>query len=123
MLAARAARRMAESLRRVSGRSALAGDAEHLLPVLEATRQRDVFDDPFADEPRDLRPMLLVLDDGNEEPLVRESRGRLQAAAASRGIRVETLTTDAPTEVARYASLFLQGGYVAEYLGLGLVED
>ncbi len=123
VLAARAARRMAESLRRVSGRSALAGDAEHLLPVLEATRQRDVFDDPFADEPRDLRPMLLVLDDGNEEPVVRESRGRLLAAAAARGVRVETLTTDAPTEVARYASLFLQGGYAAEYLALGLVED
>ena len=49
VLAARAARRIAESIRRASGRTALAGDAEHLLPVLEATRQRDVFDDPFAD--------------------------------------------------------------------------
>lgn len=123
VLAARAARRIAESLRRVSGRSALAGDAEHLLPVLEAARARDVFDDPFADEPRDLRPMLLVLDDGTEEPVVRESRGRLQAAAAARGVRVETLTTDAPTEVARYASLQLQGSYATEYLGIGLVED
>jgi len=121
-LAARAARRIAESLRRVSGRSALAGDAEHLLPVLEAARTRDVFDDPFSDEPRDLRPMLLVLDDGTEEPVVRESRGRLQAAAAARGVRVETLTTDAPTEVARYASLYLSGSYATEYLGLGLVE-
>jgi hypothetical protein len=105
----------------VSGRSALAGDPEHLLPVLEAARQRDVFDDPFADSGGDLRPMLLVLDDGNEEPVVREARGRLQAAASSRGVRVETLTTDAPTEVARYASLFLSGSYAVEYLGLGLV--
>lgn len=121
VLAARAARRIAESLRRVSGRSALAGDAEHLLPVLEAARPRDVFDDPFADSGGDLRPMLLVLDDGNEEPVVREARGRLQAAASSRGVRVETLTTDAPTEVARYASLFLSGSYAVEYLGLGLV--
>lgn len=121
VLAARAARRIAESLRRVSGRSALAGDPEHLLPVLEAARQRDVFDDPFADSGGDLRPMLLVLDDGNEEPVVREARGRLQAAASSRGVRVETLTTDAPTEVARYASLFLSGSYAVEYLGLGLV--
>jgi hypothetical protein len=123
VLAARAARRVAESLRRVSGRSALAGDAEHLLPVLEAARPHDVFEDPFADEPRELQPMLLVLDDGSEEPLVREDRGRLQAAAAARGVRVETLTTDAPTEVARYASLFLSGRYAAEYLGLGLVSD
>ncbi len=49
VLAARAARRVAESIRRASGRTALAGDAEHLLPVLEAARQRDVFDDPFAE--------------------------------------------------------------------------
>ena len=123
VLAARAARRIAESIRRASGRTALAGDAEHLLPVLEATRQRDVFDDPFSDEVGELRPMLLILDDGNEEALVRENRGRLQAAAAARGVRVETLTTDAPTEVARYASLFLSGSYAAEYLRLGLVED
>ena len=40
VLAARAARRVAESLRRSSGRSALAGDAEHLLPLIEAARQR-----------------------------------------------------------------------------------
>jgi hypothetical protein len=122
VLAARAARRIAESLRRTSGRSALAGDAEHLLPVLEAARPHDVFDDPFADEPRDLRPMLLVLDDGNEDAIVREERGRLRAAASSRGVRVETLTTDAPTEIARYASLLLSGRYAAEYLGLGITE-
>ena len=67
--------------------------------------------------------MLLVLDDGAEEPVVREQRGRLQAAAASRGVRVETVRTEAPTEVARYASLLLSGTYAAEYLGIGLVEE
>ena len=124
VLAARAARRIAESVRRASGRSALAGDAEHLLPLLEAAAPRDVFDDPFSDgPPRELRPMLLVLDDGSEEPVVREDRGRLKAAAAAHGVRIETLTTDAPTEVARYASLLLSGSYAAEYLRLGLVDD
>lgn len=123
VLAARAARRVAEAIRRASGRTALAGDADHLLPVLEAARPRDVFDDPFADGTAELRPMLLVLDDGVDEPVVREHRGRLQAAAASRGVRVETLTTEAPTEVARYAALMLSGRYAAEYLRLGLVED
>lgn len=123
VLAARAARRVAESIRRASGRTALAGDAEHLLPVIEAAKQRDVFDDPFADTAADLRPMLLVLDDGAEEPIVREQKGRLQAAAASRGVRVETVSTDAPTEVARYASLLLSGTYAAAYLGIGLVEE
>ncbi|WP_292678267.1 SIS domain-containing protein, partial [Nocardioides sp.] len=126
VLAARAARRVAESVRRASGRTALAGDAEHLLPVIEAARPRDVFDDPFADSlgsPSELRPMLLVLDDGAEEPVVREQRGRLQAAAAARGVRVETVVAEAPTEVARYASLLLSGTYAAAYLGIGLVEE
>lgn len=123
VLAARAARRVAESIRRASGRTALAGDAEHLLPVIEAARPRDVFDDPFADGGGERRPMLLVLDDGAEEPVVREQRGRLLAAAARHGVRVETVTAEAQTEVARYASLLLSGMYAAEYLRLGLVEE
>ena len=122
VLAARAARRVAESLRRAAGRGAIAGDAEHLLPVIEATRQRDVFDDPFADDAPDRRPMLLVLDDGAEDPWVREQRGRLLSAAASRGVRVETVDTDAASEVARYASLNLTGRYAAAYLQVGLTE-
>lgn len=129
VLAARAARRVAESIRRASGRTALAGDAEHLVPVLEAARPRDVFADPFADitgttdPPADLRPLLVVLDDGTEDPVVREDRGRLQAAAARRDVRVETVSTDAPTELARYASLVLQGTYASEYLRIGFVEE
>jgi len=123
VLAARAARRVAESVRRASGRTALAGDAEHLLPVIEAARPRDVFDDPFSDSPAKLRPMLVVLDDGAEEAVVREQRGRLQAAAEARGVRVETVSAEAPTEVARYASLLLSGTYAAAYLGIGLVEE
>ena len=123
VLAARAARRVAESIRRASGRTALAGDAEHLLPVIEAARQRNVFDDPIAEGASDLRPMLVILDDGSEEAVVREQRGRLLAAAAERAVRVETLSTEAPTEVARYASLLLSGTYAAEYFRLGLVDD
>jgi hypothetical protein len=122
VLAARAARRVAESLRRAAGRGAIAGDAEHLLPVIEATRQRDVFDDPFADDAPDRRPMLLVLDDGAEDAWVREQRGRLLAAAETRGVRVETVDTDATSEVARYASLSLTGRYAAAYLQVGLTE-
>lgn len=124
VLAARAARRVAEGLRRASGRTALAGDAEVLLPVLEATRPRDVFDDPFAAGGGDgERPVLVVLDDGNDDPAVREQRGRLESAAAGHAVRVERLSTEATTEVARYASLLLSGTYAAQYLALGLVED
>ena len=91
--------------------------------MIEAARQRNVFDDPFADGGGELRPMLVVLDDGAEDAVVREQRGRLRAAAAERGVRVETVTAEASTEVARYASLLLSGTYAAEYLRLGLIED
>jgi len=123
VLAARAARRVAESIRRSSGRGALAGDAEHLLPVIEASRPRNVFDDPFNEGAGELRPVLLVLDDGAEDSVVREHRGRLLAAAAAHGVRVETVSAESGSEVARYASLLLSGTYAAAYLQIGLVED
>ena len=123
VLAARAARRVAESIRRTSGRTALAGDAEHLLPVIEAARPRTVFDDPFAEDgDGDLRPVLVVLDDGAEESMLIEQRSRLEDAAGTHGVRVETVSTDAAGDVARYASLLLSGTYAAEYLRLGLVD-
>lgn len=122
VLAARAARRVAESLRRSSGRAALAADAEHLLPVLAASPARDVFADPFADvsEVTDLRPALVILDDGSADASVREQRGRLTHAAQQRGVRAETVTSDAGDELARYASLLGTGTYTAAYLGIGL---
>ena len=123
VLAARAARRIAESIRRASGRTAIAGDAEQLLPVIEAAKPRNVFDDPFSEDGGERRPVLLVLDDGTEDPVVREQAGRLRAAAAERGVRVESVSSEAPSEVARYASLLLSGTYAAEYLRLGLVDD
>jgi hypothetical protein len=121
-LAARAARRVSETIRRASGRSAIAGDAEHLLPLIEAARPRDVFDDPFAEGVSEARPVLLVFDDGADDPVVGD-RDRLRSTAAEHGVRVETLTADTGTEVARYASLVLSGRYAAEYLRVGLVDD
>jgi hypothetical protein len=122
VLAARAARRVAESVRRSSGRTALAGDAEHLLPVVAAAPVHDVFEDPFADqgEPGELRPALVILDDGTDEPAVHEQRRRLTEESDARGVRVETLTGPAVCEVACYASLMSQGRYAAAYLGIGL---
>lgn len=121
VLAARSARRVAESLRRSSGRPALAADAEHLLPVVTMTRRRDLFADPLA-EPQDgtLRPALVVLDDGAEEPVVREQRGRLLHAATQHDVRVQMVTSAAGPEVARYAALLGTGSYAAIYLGVGL---
>ncbi|WP_370290412.1 SIS domain-containing protein [Nocardioides sp.] len=123
VLSARAARRIAESIRRTSGRAALAGDAEHLLPVLEAARPRNVFADPFEEESGDRRPVLVLLDDGVDDDLAHADRRRLEDAAAARDVRVEHVATEARGDVARYASLLLRGTYAAEYLRLGLVPD
>lgn len=124
VLAARAARRIAESLRRVSGRGALAGDAEHLLPVLVAARARDVFADPLDDgydpDEGDARPVLVVLDDGSEDPVTAEHRARLVDAARDHDVRVETLQAQPGEELARYASLMVTGMYAVTYLGVGL---
>ena len=123
VLAARAARRVAESIRRTSGRTALAGDAEHLLPVIEAARPRNVFADPFADDAGERRPVLVVLDDGADDPVVHDQRIRLEEAARAHDVRVEQVSSEAAGDVGRYASLLLHGTYAAEYLRLGLVDD
>lgn len=123
VLAARAARRVAESIRRTSGRTALAGDAEHLLPVIEAARPRNVFADPFADDTGERRPVLVLLDDGADDPVVHHQRVRLEEAARGHDVRVEQVSSEAAGDVGRYASLLLHGTYAAEYLRLGLVAD
>jgi hypothetical protein len=128
VLAARAARRVAESIRRTTGRGALAADAEHLLPVITATRRRDLFADPYADPFADVeeageadrRPTLVILDDGSADASVREQRGRLVTAANERDVRVETVASEAGNELARYAALLAQGTFAAAYLGVGL---
>jgi hypothetical protein len=120
VLAARAARRVAESIRRATGRAALAADAEHLLPVLGTAAPVDVFADPFADDAADLRPSLVILDDGSTDPVVLETRDRLRAAAEANGVRIERVTTEAAGDVARYAALLATGTFAAKYLEIGL---
>ena len=122
VLAARAARRVAESIRRATGRAALAADVEHLLPVIELAPEPDVFADPFADvdDGGDMRPSLVVLDDASEESTVRQSRSRLLAAAERRGVRTETVTSEADGDLARYAALLATGQFAATYLEVGL---
>jgi hypothetical protein len=120
VLAARAARRIAESIRRATGRTALAADAEHLLPVLEATAPADVFADPFADGGPARRPALVLLDDGTGDPTVGETRDRLEQTARDHGVRVESISSAADGDVARYAAMLSTGTYAATYLQLGL---
>lgn len=124
---ARAARRIAESLRRATGRTALAGSADQLIPLLERAPLRDVFADPFDGDGGEVRPSLIVLDEPDPEPLAVQDRRRLVDIADARGVRVDVVSLpDAAasrTSLAHYAALVLQGAYVAEYLGLGLVEN
>jgi hypothetical protein len=123
VLAARAARRIAESLRRASGRTALAGDAEHLLPVILAAQAPDLFADPFessSDSETSRQPALVLLDDGADGGSIREQRGRLNEAADERRLHVETVTSEAGSDIARYAALLATGTYAAAYLHVGL---
>jgi hypothetical protein len=120
VLAARAGRRIAESIRQATGRTALAADAQHLLPVLEATAPADVFADPFADGGPQRRPALVILDDGSTDPAVLETRERLQETANARGVRVETISSQSDGDVARYAAMLSTGTYAAAYLQIGL---
>jgi hypothetical protein len=122
VLAARAGRRIAESVRRATGRTALAADAEHLLPVLSAATPADVFADPFTDGGLERRPALVILDDGSVDPAVLETRQRLEESAHARDVRVETISSEADGDVARYAAMLSTGMYVAAYLQLGLVD-
>jgi hypothetical protein len=120
VLAARAARRVAESLRRATGRAALAADAEHLLPVLAQAPRTDVFADPFADDAAELRPSLVLLDDGSPDQVVAETRDRLRAQAEANGVRIEAVSSEADGDVARYAALLATGTFAARYLEIGL---
>lgn len=123
VLAARASRRIAEALRRASGRPALAADATELLPLLEASRPRDPFADPFDEGPRQLPNALVVVDDGSTDERVRRERGELAAVAAQQGVRVcEISPGEAVGELDRYVELLQRGRYAAAYLGLGLTE-
>lgn len=119
VLAARAGRRIAESVRRVTGRAALAADAEHLLPVLRAAAPRDVFADPFTDQGGDARPALVVLEDGFADRVIADTRDELVSAAREAGVRVETVTTPVEGDVCRYAALLATGTYAVTYLQVG----
>lgn len=125
VLAARASRRIAEALRRASGRPALAADAAALLPVVEASTPRDTFSDPFDDDAQGLPRVLLVVDDGSQDERVRRERSQLLASAERQGVRVCTLSCDPQPvgELDRYVALLQLGLYCAAYLALGLGSD
>jgi hypothetical protein len=128
MLAARAARRIAEALRAASGRPVLAGDVSQLVPVIESAPGADIFADPFAEEFADeklptSRPSLILLDDGADSVAVREGRWRLEAAAEGSRVRIHTITATEGPDVGRFAAVLAMGRFAAIYLSLGLGRE
>lgn len=118
VLAARAGRRIAEALRRASGRPALAAGAEELLLVIESIAPKDPFADPDAMPA--LRPVLVVLDDQTDSAEMAAERQRLMLAAAQHDVRVITLDAGTGSDLDRYVALLQQGRYGAAYLAIGL---
>ena|SRR5690625_1346223 len=122
-LAAQAAIRVAEMLRRATGRPAIAGTVEQLRPVLEHAPERDLFADPIESGGGSARPAVVLLDDdsgGGASVEAGHAGDQLQTMAEQAALRMVTVEADGGSEVARLASLFAQGRYVAAYLALGL---
>lgn len=120
VLAARAARRVAEALRAACGRAAIAGTDTQLVPLLEKAPEEDIFADPFEGEIGQPRPSLLVLDDGMEGATIEAARDRVLAAAEKGNVRVHTVRTADGPEIGRFAALLATGRFAAAYLALGL---
>lgn len=119
VLAARASRRVAEALRRATGRAALAVGSEELLPVIEAAPPRDPFADP-NERQGSQRPVLLVLNDMTDSPEMAIQRKQLIAAAQEHDVRVCALDAGSGSDVDRYVALLQKGLYGAAYLRIGL---
>lgn len=123
VLAARAARRIAEAVRRTTGRTALAADADLLLPVLERVPAKDVFADPVESGEPASRPSLLIVDDGSDDRSILAERDRLVEMAERYDVAVECVAETRGPVLARYAGAVGIGSYVAAYLGIGLTAD
>ena len=119
-LAARAARRIAEAVRRTTGRPAFAADVDLLLPVLERAPVKDVFADPFESGGTQSRPSVLIVDDGSEDPSIVAERDRLVDEAGRFEVPVEYVSATHGRELARYAGAVGIGSYVAAYLGIAI---
>ncbi|MDR1266442.1 MAG: hypothetical protein LBK42_13025 [Propionibacteriaceae bacterium] len=121
VLADRACRRLAETIRQVSRRLALAAEASALVPLLAAATPPDPFADPFLDPAQTISYCLVSLDDASDDPLVRHQRRRLEALAESHGVRVARLVYGQGSALQRYACLLQHGLFAAAFLELGLV--
>ncbi|GAB3820245.1 hypothetical protein GCM10028820_25700 [Tessaracoccus terricola] len=123
VLAARASRRIAEAMRRASGRPALAADADELETILRAVTPRDPFADPFESDV-EAPPVLMLLDEDKVPDRLHGVSRRLGRIAEAVGVRVCSISSGEPglesSDVERYVTLLQHGRYAAAYLGIGL---
>lgn len=122
VLAARAARRIAEAVRTASGRVALAADARALLPLLAATPPRDPFADP-VEESEDARPTLVVIEDGFGDEENDEEREALEENARVADVRTSVIGHTTGSTIERYATVLAKGLFAAAYLQIGLGRE
>lgn len=122
VLAARAARRVAEAFRTASGRIALAADAAALTPMIISLPPRDPFADPFEDQVED-RPVLVVLDDDLGDDAEAETRSILENNAAAADMRVCHITVAQGSAVERYVTMLQRGLFAMAYLQVGLARS
>lgn len=120
VLAARASRRIAEAVRKASGRVALAADAADLIPLLADTRPRDPFSDPFEEQLTDRRPSLVIVEDGLGDAAADEERDLLERNAHAGDVRVSYLEHAADPDLVRYATVLQKGRFAAAYLGVAM---
>lgn len=123
VLAARAARRIAEAVRTASGKVALAADAGDLLAMIAGTRPRDPFADPFEGSEPETRPALVIVDDGQADPENDDQRDALQESARIMDVRVTTLAQTSGSPMERYATVLARGLFAAAYLQIGLGRE
>jgi glucose/mannose-6-phosphate isomerase len=129
-LARVAAHRLAGRLNGYAGYPALWGaipETDHnQLSVLDGPLAgRDVFHDPFADEPggRQVRLRLFLLRDSEEHPQVVRRRTLSVRLAEDRGVPVSEILAEGVHPVERLATLVGLGDFAAAYLALGYGID
>ncbi|MCH1866445.1 hypothetical protein [Nocardioides sp. CFH 31398] len=124
-----AADRVGATLRRITGLPVVAGPAADVLPVLEATPTRTVFDDPYDDDGAGgaaVRPSLLLLGPP-EDAGARGASGAaggpdLHEVADGRGVRVVEVGEDPLDDLVAHAATVLRATYAATYLRLGTTD-
>ncbi|MBX6386983.1 MAG: mannose-6-phosphate isomerase, partial [Microbispora sp.] len=128
-LAAVAARRLADRLGEDAGYPAVWGElpeAAHnqIVTFGGPLAGRDVFADPFADEPGEgARLRLFLLRDTEEHPQVAAARAAAVRLAEDRGVPVSEILADGVHPLDRLAALIGLCDYASVYLALGYGRD